>query len=287
MKLTCPEDSCQNQTFYKDGHYFRKSDSKYIQRYRCKLCGRRTSSARTSPCFGQNKRTVNHLIEALFCSKVSNRRIAKILNIDKKTVHRKLIFLGLRARIFNQKFLKNYYQDRAQSIQIDDLITKEKTKLKPLSISGAVDPQTRYILSLKVSQIPAFGHLAHLSRQKYGKRRSHHKIALEKMFEDIYQLVHQEAKILSDEHKYYPEFVKRFFPKAEHLQFKSIKSSVAGQGELKKSRRDPLFAINHSFAMLRDNINRLVRRSWCVTQSQEMLQLHLDIYIKFHNSKLV
>jgi IS1 family transposase len=39
--------------------------------------------------------------------------------------------------------------------------------------------------------------------------------------------------------------------------------------------------------MMRDDINRLVRRSWCVTQSVEMLQHHLEIYKKFHNTKLV
>ncbi|MBD67124.1 MAG: hypothetical protein CME62_18130, partial [Halobacteriovoraceae bacterium] len=62
---------------------------------------------------------------------------------------------------------------------------------------------------------------------------------------------------------------------------------IAGQGELKKLRRDPLFALNHTCAMLRDNISRLVRKSWCVSQSIEKLQLHLDLYMKFHNTKLI
>jgi transposase-like protein len=287
MRIKCSEDFCNNNKhFQKDGFYFRKSDSKKIQRYRCKLCGKRTSTAQLSPAYNQKKRTINHLVESLICSKVSYRRAAKILNVDKKTIHRKVIFLGLEARKYNQKFLRVLYKNKASHIQFDDLITKEKTKLKPLTISAAVDADKGYLLSFVAAQIPSFGHLAKISRKKYGKRKSFHKEALKKMFEEIFPYVDEYAEIRSDEHQLYPGFVNHYFPKSFYKRFPSIKGCVAGQGELKRSARDPLFKINHKFAMMRDDINRLVRRSWCVTQSVEMLQHHLEIYKKFHNSKL-
>ena len=59
-----------------------------------------------------------------------------------------------------------------ESVQIDDLITSEHTKMKPVSVSVAVDKKTRMILALEVSKIPAFGHLAKKSRRKYGYRKS-------------------------------------------------------------------------------------------------------------------
>lgn len=287
MKLTCPEISCQNQTLTKDGYYFRRSDSKYIQRYKCKLCGKRTSTARLSACFGQNKRTVNHMIEALICSKVSYRRIALILNIDKKTVARKVKFLGIQARAFNANFFKEKYKVKASSIEFDDLITKERTKMLPLTVSAAVDPNTRCILSLEVGKIPAFGHLARESRKKYGYRPNEMPRTLERMFDKIKNFVDENALIKSDMHQLYSNFVEEYFPSADYFQFKSNKGCVAGQGEMKKTIKDPIFYINHTFAMLRDNINRLVRRSWCVTQNIKMLQYHLEIYIKFHNTRLV
>ena len=288
MKIKCSEDSCQNNKFFqKDGFYFRKNDSKKIQRYRCKVCGKRISNAQLSNCFGQKKRTINHLVESLICSKVSYRRAALILGVDKKTIHRKVIFLGLQAKIFNQKHLFKNLKNKVYNLQFDDLITKEKTKLKPLSISCAVDVESGLLLSLKASQIPSFGHLAKLSRKTYGKRESHLKLGLKEMFDEIHPFVSENALIRSDEHQFYPEFVTRYFPKADYERYKSIKGCVAGQGELKKTKRDPLFAINHKLAMMRDNINRLVRRSWCVTQSVEMLGHHLEIYKKFHNTKLV
>ena len=287
MKLTCPENFCKNQSeFYKDGYYFRKNDSKKVQRYRCKLCGKRTSTAQLSARYGQKKRTINHLVAGLLCSKVSQRRAAKILGVDKKTIHRKLIFLGLEAKKSNAEF-RNHIKNKTRFLQFDDLITKEISKLKPVSVSIAVDATSRKILSIQASQIPAFGHLASIAKHKYPFRKSHHRNGLEKMFEQIKNLVSEDAYIISDQHKNYPPFVEKYFPQSEYETVKGGRGCVVGQGELKKLKRDPLYAINHTCAMLRDNVNRLVRRSWCVTQSIEMLQLHLELYMKFHNTKLV
>jgi len=227
------------------------------------------------------------MVEALLCSKMSMRRIAKVLRVDKKTVHRKLIFLGLKAKRFNEDYLEQNFSKSITHMQFDDVITKEHTKLKPLSISIAVDTQTRKILGLRVAQIPAFGHLASLARQKYGKRVSTHQKELDTFLEKLTPYIHSKAIIRTDEHKTYPDLVKRHFPNAEHQRFKGGRGCVAGQGELKKLHRDPLFILNHTCAMLRDNIARLIRKSWCLTKSPVMLQYHLDLYMKYHNTELV
>ena len=58
------------------------------------------------------------------------------------------------------------------------------------------------------------------------------------------------------------------------------------KGELKDHSFDPLFAINHTFAMLRANIARLVRRSWVTTKKASRLEQFLQIYMAFHNLEL-
>jgi hypothetical protein len=83
------------------------------------------------------------------------------------------------------------------------------------------------------------------------------------------------------------EVVREFFPDADYKQYKGEKAMIAGLGELKKNGRDPLFAINHTCAMLRANINRLFRRTWCTTKKPKRLEDHLAIYIAFHNSVLL
>jgi len=215
------------------------------------------------------------------------RRSAKILNIHRITVKRKLIFLAAQARIDQARLLKQLQNDPVVELQFDDLITSHHSKLKPLSVSAAVDANRRYILGAEVSVIPAFGHLAKLSRKKYGRRSNLHRYGMQALFSKIQNCVGLNALIKSDEHKAYPEFVKRYFPLAKYQRYKGGRGCIAGQGELKKLHYDPLFVLNHSFAMMRANINRLFRRTWCTTKDPVMLKNHLDIYISFHNSYLV
>ena len=81
------------------GAYFRTSDSRWIRRWKCRSCLKTYSGATFSPCFSQNKRRLNKIIRDLLASGVSQRRIAIVLNINRKTVARKLCFLAKQARL--------------------------------------------------------------------------------------------------------------------------------------------------------------------------------------------
>lgn len=210
-----------------------------------------------------------------------------LVGVNVKTVMRRIEYFGKRGRIKNQNYLKMYERNPVKDMQIDDLITKENSKLKPLAVSIAVDSERRCILGARVKQIPAFGHLASLSRQKYGKRECKHKEGLKELFDLIHGYVSKTAKIVSDEHSKYPEFVTRYFPEAIYERFPSERGCVAGQGELKKTKYDPLFSINHTCAMFRANINRLIRKTWCTTKNVERLQDHIDMFINFYNRNLL
>ena len=267
----------------KDGTYFRKGDSRIIQRFRCRHCGKRFSKATNSLLFRQRKRRVHTPLKRLLASGNSMRRSAKLLGIDKKTVARKLVLLAKLARLSQANFLKKLQSNPVIFLQVDDLITFEHTKLKPLTVSLAVDKKTRAILGAEVGQIPAFGHLAELSRQKYGKRKSLHRQTFTRLCSLIQDSIGKFAVIESDEHPLYPDILKSFFPEATHIRYKGGRGCIVGQGELKKKRWDPLFGINHSCAMIRENINRLIRRTWSTTKDPQMLKLHLDIFIDYYN----
>jgi len=214
------------------------------------------------------------------------RRSSKILRLNRKTVERKLIFLGEKCRQKNLSLLRKR-KKKIHDIQIDDLVTKENSKLKPLSITVAVDKKNRMILGAEVSQIPSFGHLAHMSRKKYGYREDKHCEGLKKLFETIERFVHREACVESDCHQKYQHYISIYLPHAKHITFESEKASVVGQGELKKIRFDPLFTINHTLAMMRANINRLIRKTWCTTKDPVRLKDHIDIFIYYYNKKIL
>lgn len=287
MKRNCPNQYCACPEFIiKDGSFYRREDSKTIQRFKCKSCGTRFSSATFSDAYKQKKRRVNAELLEFLASGLSMRRAAFLLNVNRKTVERKLPYLASVCRLRNQKQLLKL-KGRIHNIQIDDLITKENSKLKPLSVSIAVDENRRVILGAEVSQIPAFGHLAKLAIKKYGTRKDEHFDGLTRLFQKISQVVSPEVQIKSDEHQRYPAFISAYFPKAKHYSFKAERACVAGQGELKKKSFDPLFIVNHTCATLRANINRLIRKTWCTTKDPRRLKDHLDIFIYFYNQKLL
>ncbi len=221
----------------------------------------------------------------MLVSGVSLRRTALLLRINRKTPVR---ILGIEAKR-SEKALKeaNEAAPRACTIEFDDLETFEHTKCKPLSVTLAVEHKTRRILGLEVSRMAANGRLASKSRQLYGKRRDERRLGRERLFKKIKPLVRPDALIKSDQNPYYVAQVKRHFPHAKHQRFKGRRGSSTGQGELKKVKFDPLYTLNHTCAMLRANINRLVRKTWCTTKRPDRLYAHLVLYAQFHNSVLI
>ena len=267
------------------GRFYRKSDSRWVGRFRCRKCLMTFSFATSHPCFGQNKRQMNEPLKRLLVSKVSLNRAAWILNLNRKTVVRKLLFLSAQAELRLQKQLSTHLPSKV--IEFDDMETFEHSKCKPVSITLAVESGTRKILGLEVARMPAKGPLAARSRRKYGPRPDERPRARRRLFQRILPLVAQSAEIKSDENPHYPCDVGKFFPGRTHKTFKGRRGCVVGQGELKRIGFDPLFSLNHTCAMFRDNVSRLIRRTWCTTKRIDRLRAHLILYAEFHNDTLI
>ena len=213
---------------------------------------------------------------------MSLRRIAIVLGINRKTVVRKRQVLAQQAILKHGEWLKGKYFDY---VQFDDLETIEHSKMKPVTVTLFVNEE-RKILGFDLARIKAKGLLAKLSEKKYGKRPNEAPKMRRELFSKMTEIIQPDAIFESDEHPGYPHLIKKYFPKANHLTHKSIRSAIAGQGELKKAKYDPLFKINHTFAMLRANVNRLIRRTWNTTKDLQALKEHLILYMAFHNEVL-
>ncbi len=284
MKRECPH--CHSQSAHLHGKFQRKSDSKTVMRFRCHKCHKTFSTATFSENYNQNKRRLNPMVFKLYSSGISGRRMALILNTTRKTIERKIIFLGKLSKKRHEEFLKTLIKTDLSYLQFDDLITSHHTKLKPVSVSTVITKPERKILSLAVSEIPSFGLLSKISVEKYGKRKNELPEKLSCLFQNLAPFLPEIGRIDTDEHKTYPDIIKKYLPQWDHRKYKSDRATVAGQGELKKNHKDPLFHINHTLAMMRANINRLFRRTWNTTKNLKRLEDHLWIYVGFHNEYL-
>jgi hypothetical protein len=219
------------------------------------------------------------------CSGVSQRRSARLLNVSRRTIEKKLVFLGTLAK--EEFAAHNLTFPKTEVVQFDDLETFEHTKCKPLSVTLAVDSKTRRILGFEVARMPAKGKLAKIALKKYGRRIDRRFEARRRLFLKLKPLVLETAIFKSDQNPHYPAQLKKYFPHSTHQTCKGQRGSTVGQGELKKIRFDPIFSLNHTCAMLRANMNRLFRKTWCTTKSPKNSDLHLAMYSVFHNKRLI
>lgn len=273
----------KRSNFVRFGFYYRTSDKKYIRRHRCKICHGTVSKAVFDPFYRQKRRDLNLFIEANLASTGSQRRLAKILKVNRKTVVRKFRLMADLAEANLHE--ENSNLPKAEAIEFDDLETFEHTKCKPLSVSIAVEHKTRRILGIEVSQMPASGMLVKKAK-KYGPRIDDRRNARRRLFTKIQSLVDPMVEIRSDQNPHYPPDVRELLPYANHKRYPGKRGSLGGQGELKKTKWDPLFSINHTCAKMRADVNRLIRKTWCTTKSSGELYRHLMLFANYHNKNL-
>ena len=291
MKINCPKcfthfrrSDHVTRNIVKYGSFYRSSDRKTVQRFFCKLCQHHFSVATLFVCYKQKKRHINQNVARLLAAGVSMRECARVLKVNKKTVVRKLIHMGVRAQTQLEKLNKK--RRLAHTIEYDDLETFEHTKCKPIAVGLAVEYKTRWVLGYSVAQMPAKGLLAAKSLKKYGKRPDERSFYRNQLLMNLKKYVKPDALIKSDENPHYGADIKKHFPQCQHQTFKGRKSSLGGQGELKKVGYDPIFGLNHTCATLRYRTSRLIRKTWNTTKKKERLNLHLALIILYHNLNL-
>ena len=289
MKIKCPrcvllaKNSPPTGSIIRLGSYYRSSDQKYIRRWLCKACRRSFSSATGDPCFNQKKRQLNPLIFEALSSTNSQRRIAINLTCNRKTIVRKFLFLASQAEAeFNEM---NRARSLVSQVQFDDMESHEHTKYKPVSMTVAVTPE-RFVIGLAVAEMPCARNTFALAEKKYGRRKDQRQPARLKMLRGLLPFVKADATFTSDQNPNYPKGLRNVFPLARHIAVKGRKPRLNGQGELKIGPRDPLFALNHTAAMFRANVNRLIRKTWCTTKKMERLQANLILYAVYHNRRV-
>lgn len=275
----CPH--CGSTAFNKHGFFYRQDDARPVRRFRCKHCCKTFSRAGFSVFYRHRHRRLHETVRRLLANGGTLRGIAKQLNIDKDTVARMLVQLAIQARQREQNRLAG--APRATSVQFDELISFEHTKMKPLSVAIISDSDRWRLLGFAVSRIPASGHLAEKSREKYGPRPDESVVSRRDLFSATAAYIDANPIIRTDKHSAYPPLVKRYLQDATHLRFQGAKAAVVGQGELKKLGKDPLFCINHQLAMCRARISRLFRRSWNTTKLPERLADHMVIFLDHYN----
>ena len=282
----CPNPSCSAHTsrpfrFQRHGTFRRACDGRLVQRFCCRECGA-TFSSQTFRLDYRLKRPRLHLdLWSLFISKVTHRQAARVLGCDRKTVLRRVDLLGEHCRSFHRARLGA--AGLVGAFQLDELETFEHSRrLQPLTVPVLIQRGTYLLVDLAVAPLPCRGGLGPTDRRRkalrealHGKRRSGSRAAVEGCLATLAGGLLGHGVLESDAKPAYGASVRRV-----------LAGRVAHLAHSGRGRRDyghPLFPINHTLAMLRDGISRLVRRTWAASKRGWRLERHLWIWACWRN----
>ena len=289
----CPNPACPSRTegpvrLRPRSSFRRKCDGRTVARFACDRC-KRSCSTQTFRLDYRLRRV--DLWSSLFmslCSKVTLRQNARHYHCDRKTVAARLKLFGEHCQNLHLAILE---QARARggiagSFQLDELETYEHNRrLFPLTVPVLIERKSFFVLWSQSAPLPARGGLRPADRAKKEaiekatgcKRKSGSRAAVARSFELLQRYVSAEGpvRVQTDEkHTYASELKKRFGERLEHRRYSSKAPRVYGSA---------LFPINHTLALMRDGISRLVRRTWAASKQAVWLERHQWIWIAWRN----
>ena len=270
------------------GKYFRKCDGRWVRRFSCKVCERRFSTQTFKTDYRWKKPRLHYRLFDLFISKVTMRQMARIHGVRRPTVERRLRRMGMVCREFHALALAQAKRRGGivGTFQLDELETYETDRrLSPVTMPVLIERHSYFVVHGETAPMAARGNLTTSLRKKkelrdkrFGKRRSGSRNAVVNTLRRLKEVHSSEAamSLESDrKHSYRTEF-KRIAGSqfACHIRISSKKL---------RDKSNELFPINHTLAMMRDNISRLVRRTWAASKIRQRLDLHFWMWVCYRN----
>lgn len=283
----CPSRSGRPFRFQRKGRYSRKCDRRIVQRFLCLTCGHRFSVQTFRVDYRFRRPDLLPRVFADFVSKVTHRQSARNHTCSRTTIARHLARLSDHSRDFHDARLAEVRARGGLSgtFQLDELETYENCrKLQPVTMPVLIEKESGFVLETRTAALPARGqlspseqeHLKRLERER-GRRRNGSREAVKRCFRRLVDVLVPGSRVLvqTDEKTSYASLLRELLGKrCIHVRIPST---------LPRTKRNPLWPINHTLARLRDGISRLVRETWAASKLRQRLEDHAWIWTAYRN----
>ena len=288
----CPNCHRSSQThppfrWIRRGTFKRACDNRVVQHFHCRHCHKTFSEQSFRLDYRLKRPGLHYVLMRDFVSKTSHRQSARTLGCARKTVHHRLQLIGTHCREFHELVLERARDAgvRGWRFLLDELEThEERRRLQPVTVPVIVEHPSHFVVGTSVGTLPARGNLRPAERQRKaelelerGRRLNQSREAVREALQSLVLLQGGgfPTRVESDSKSSYPGLVRATLGGAASLR---RHSSTA-----RRDRANPLFPINHTLAMMRDGVSRLVRRNWGASKRRERRRDHLWIWIAWRN----
>lgn len=283
----CPNRECVQHVapqpgFYRRrGMYFPRCRSEGVQRYRCNTCWRGFSRQTFRHDYRDRRPEANVPLFLLMTSGVGFRQAGRLLALDARAVQQKQQKIARTLGLLHGNLCRLLPADRTWLL--DEEETFEGASIRPLTMPVLIERQTWFVVATAVGSIRRLAPAGTARRQRqerdeqqWGQRPDQSRACVRSVLDDLARKVpHGNVILHTDQKATYATIARDVFgDRVTH---------ATTAGTRIRDTHNPLFPINTTLAMTRDNCGRLRRRSWLVTKKAERLQDHLFVFTAYRN----
>jgi transposase-like protein len=267
--------------FRRAGSYQPQCRDTPVPRFVCLVCRRGFSRQTFRLDYRDKKPHHNRPLFSLLTSGVGLRQAARVLDLGVGATQRKFRKIARHMRLLNRNLLPRWPGDR--TFLLDEMESFEHRVINPLTIPVLIERGSKFVLAVDVAPIRRMAQRGSWRRRwlerheaEVGRRQDRGRDSVRRVFGRFARLLDDRpATLITDEKALYGAMCRRRF--GEQVEHHTVPS------RLPRTTYNPLFAINLTDAMLRDNNGRLRRRSWLVSKRGRFLRLQLELFAVYRN----
>lgn len=283
----CPEDTCprhaepRGRFYVHHGYYHPRCRDLPIARYRCRECGRTFSVQTFRQDYRDRRPELNERLSEQLVSGVGYRQSARLLKMGVHSVQWKARKLAGQAGKLHGNLARKLPSGR--TFVLDEEETYEHSSIRTLTMPVLIERDSWFVVGTAVGSTRRLAAAGTRRRawqdhveQRDGLRPDESRAAVTAVLRQLDRQLDGGTLVLrSDRKSSYATIAREVF--GDRVQHERTAGSDP------RTVRNPLFPINTTLAMTRDNCGRLRRQSWLVTKKRACLQLQVHQFVVYRN----
>ena len=283
----CPNTACVQHRapdgvfYWRLGSYRPQCRTEPVPRLRCRTCKRHFSRQTFRFDCRDRRPECNQPLLGLLHSGVGLRQAGRLLKLDVHSVLGKLRKMGRTLRQLHKSLCPKLLGER--TYLLDEEETYEGASIRPLTMPVLIEQEHWFVVATTVGSIrrlapPGTGRRRRQDRDELvrGRRKDRSQRCVRAVLQELAHRIGESRLVLrTDQKGSYAVLAQAVF--GDRVQHETT------SGLRIRTSFNPLFPINTTLAMSRDNLGRLRRRSWLVTKRAARLRAHLAIFTIYRN----
>jgi hypothetical protein len=223
----------------------------------------------------------NEMLFKLLSSGVGLRQAGRVTGLMPTSVQKKMRKIGRTCRWLHRNLCDRL--PAGKTYLLDEEETFEAASIRPVTMPVLMEHSSWFVVAISVGPIRRLAAEGTCRRrrqdreeQQQGPRRDRSKRCVELALGRLAQRLGSAPFVLRTDEK-------ASYRTAIHKQFGRQARHETTLGSIARTTSNPLFAINTTMAMSRDNNGRMRRQTWLVTKRARCLRLQVQIFSVYRN----